>query len=208
MKTKLCVWIAVVVFGTAPVFALTTYDLNPVDVSQPKVNDTGDGISMLGLEQAWFGFDLSSIPDSETIISATFSAYMVDFGSGTSWRSLWYDDYDDWIGTLDSDPGDSRAADSLVGTVEHGGDGYKWVTINVTHDWTNDMIDNLVTLMLSGPANGSYNSGAVGLDVDLDHSILAAPELHLVTIPAPGAIFLGSLGIGVVGWLRRRRQLC
>ena len=206
MKTKLCIMTIILVFGATPSFA-AIYTLNPVDLSLPTVGDSGDGISQKGVEQAWFAFDLSSIPDIENVVSATFSAYMRDFDGYASQRTLWYDSDDSWIDPSSTDEPGNSAADSLIGTVSFDDKAYTWITINITHDWTNDIADDAVTLMLTGPTSTFYAAGAVGLQTYIKDGILADPELKLITIPAPGAILLGSLGVGIIGWMRRRRAL-
>ena len=66
--------------------------------------------------------------------------------------------------------------------------------------------DDVETLSLSDPSGIAYilaygNGGACNWDT------VGIDNLQWEQIPAPGAILLGSLGVGIVGWLRRRRTL-
>ena len=58
-----------------------------------------------------------------------------------------------------------------------------------------------VAFMVTNEVPGGYGSHSIAYDGEYPHSV------ELSYIPAPGAILLGSIGIGVVSWLRRRRTL-
>lgn len=118
-------------------------------------------------------------PGSLMKIGAGFSAFYIEESDLTN-----IDGTNDYSDVIDS----FIAADSLDGL---------YVDLYFTGSTSDTMFDNLEAV-------------ANGLDVDFSVSGTLSGHIAqegIVYTPAPGAILLGSIGIGLVGWLRRRRAL-
>ena len=100
------------------------------------------------------------------------------------------------------DPGFSIAGDQAVLTVFLGASQVGQTAVVMNRD---DIMNQ--TIAISGPvfdrATFFYNVSTNGL-IEIVDNIQFTP---FSAVPAPGAILLGGIGTGLVGWLRRRRSL-
>ncbi|MHC4585757.1 MAG: hypothetical protein ACYS3N_14600 [Planctomycetota bacterium] len=165
---------------TTPPAVTSTYSIEAFQFSLPQladwvgenpVGDRADTIAQIGNEQTWYCFDITEIPDSQQIISATFTVRMRDYADdATTQRTLWYDSDDDWA--FESWPHDPdfevvKEVTELLAVINFNHDGWTWITTDVNinhHDWSKDLLDNYITFMLTGPLNGSYVFGDAGFD--------------------------------------------
>lgn len=81
------------------------------------------------------------------------------------------------------------------------------------YDSGGNLLATQSTTGLSGTSHGSYTFSGIGQIAKISFwdgtGLVGIGRLQFDTtpIPAPGAFMLGSIGVGFVGWLRRRRTL-
>ena len=107
-----------------------------------------------------------------------------------------------WDGTIQIDLG---LPASMVGIGVANSKG-SHETLSVYDNWGNLLESHTVTTGVNVYAvitRSSYDISRLRINGDS----FAIDDLQFNVIPAPGAILLGGIGVGLVGWLRRRRTL-
>jgi hypothetical protein len=162
--------------------------------------------------------DLSALSDAATINSAKLGLYRYDTYSSDSVTldahqitSSWTEDV-----TYSTQPSFNSTAESSV-TVSGTADGwYEWDITNLVQQWIDGSATNY------GVAIFDHGTGFYQRFVSSDNATATEPswalpptgasyrpylDVDFTPIPAPGAIMLGGIGAGLVGWLRRRKVL-
>ena len=206
MKKKLivfCIAVGLSLTLAAPSFAAMTLDLNADSLTTGTYSSTSPLIIPTPFGNVEFvGQIYDSTGNDAEFIAAGASGKVFDVGDYTIGKTASL--------TFDFDPKYEVRDVTFI----YGGNVAK-ITV-LAMDSSATVLDSLVNAPTdngdpAGPVTlyaGFGNSIAKLQWVDTDGLKFAALDnIALEVIPAPGAILLGSIGVGFVGWLRRRRTL-
>lgn len=189
-------FIAAVVLGSQVCLAAGTVWLDAVvSFDQPDGSSTegGDAIEALGETDAAGADGFVSIDIPETLILA-FTDNSADDDDGYDLKVYEYLDGDSDVEVWASEDNDAYI---YLGTIDS----------DTSFELLGTGLDYVNYVKFVGLQNGG---GYAGFDLDAVEALNSVDHISGedgAMIPAPGAILLGSVGVGLTGWLRRRRAL-